>query len=157
MMCTDDRISNQRYSHDEAAERTYNILFRSLVIMFIFDGFFTWLTISVYSFHVLELGFSPLFLAVAYTSGELCRIIVSVWSRYYAWYIPVFVMTAAVCVTIPAAIDDTTQISMYCLGMYYSQSLSFSFFLSLSLSQCTHTHITYTQLFKRVENFLLLI
>ena len=94
-----------------------DVLLKALITMYVFDGFFTWLTISIYSYHVLELGFSPFFLAIAYTAGEICRIVVAIWSKYYSWWLPIIVMFVTICVTIPAAIDATTHFSMFCLAL----------------------------------------
>ena len=96
---------------------SYDVLLKALITMYVFDGFFTWLTISIYSYHVLELGFSPFFLAIAYTAGEICRIVVAIWSKYYSWWLPIIVMFVTICVTIPAAIDATTHFSMFCLAL----------------------------------------
>ena len=109
--------------NERKVKDSYNVLRKALIAMFIFDGLFTWLTISIYSFHVLELGFSAFFLALAYTSGEICRIVVAIWSKSYTWYIPIIVMIIASVMTIPAIIDDTTQFSMFCLALQKSGEL----------------------------------
>ena len=96
---------------------SYDVLLKALITMYVFDGFFTWLTISIYSYHVLELGFSPFFLAIAYAAGEICRIVVAIWSKYYSWWLPIIVMFVTICVTIPAALDATTHFSMFCLAL----------------------------------------